>query len=543
MRLKTFLILFVIAYVALTMVNDYITYGLTKLNEESRNTQNEMQATTNIAEELLLSNQYTTRFARSYVATGDQKKKDFYQSILDILDGKVIQPKDYSEDYWDRVAGELATPPDRSKAGGKSIEEIFLNLHITNEEFNKLKDAKTEIYEISKIEAKAMNIADEHYSNKQQILKNKATKTDLQPAIDLLYNKDYEVANAEVAQKTSEFKTLIKKRFSDQLSKLNHKYELLVFLNALLSAGLYLMVLISSFYLYFRIQKRGVEAIGTLQLISNGNLSARSLVKGNDEIGHLAYLVNWTGSNLQEKVSELEDKVLKTELLMDELKKERNRSEKLLHNILPAAIAERLSNGEETIAEVFPEVTVLFSDIVGFTELSDKIGPSETVNMLNLLFGKFDELAEKHCVEKIKTIGDCYMIVAGVPNRDPLHCQHIAAFAIDAQNCIEAFSRESPYKVQLRIGMHTGTVAAGVVGKKRFSYDLWGDVVNVASRFETTGEPNKIHVSEAVKFRLSDDFLFLDGSEVKLKGKGIMKSFYLLGKKENMPEVLEFKKA
>jgi adenylate cyclase len=304
-----------------------------------------------------------------------------------------------------------------------------------------------------------------------------------------------------------------------------------------------LMVLISSFYLYFRIQKRGVEAIETLQLISNGNLSARSLVKGNDEIGHLASLVNWTGSNLQEKVSELEDKVLKTELLMDELKKERNRSEKLLHNILPAAIAERLSNGEETIAEVFPEVTVLFSDIVGFTELSDKIGPSETVNMLNLLFGKFDELAEKHCVEKIKTIGDCYMIVAGVPNRDPLHCQHIAAFAIDAQNCIEAFSRESPYKVQLRIGMHTGTVAAGVVGKKRFSYDLWGDVVNVASRFETTGEPNKIHVSEAVKFRLSDDFLFLDGSEVKLKGKGIMKSFYLLGKKENMPEVLEFKKA
>ena len=525
------------------MVNDYITYGLTKLNEESRNTQNEMQATTNIAEELLLSNQYTTRFARSYVATGDQKKKDFYQSILDILDGKVMQPKDYSEDYWDRVAGGLATPPDRSKAGGKSIEEIFLNLHITNEEFNKLKDAKTEIYEISKIEAKAMNIADEHYSNKQQILKNKATKTDLQPAIDLLYNKDYEVANAEVAQKTSEFKTLIKKRFTDQLTKLNHRYELLVFLNALLSGGLYLMVLISSFYLYFRIQKRGVEAIETLQLISNGNLSARSLVKGNDEIGHLASLVNWTGSNLQEKVTELEDKVLKTELLMDELKKERNRSEKLLHNILPAAIAERLSNGEETIAEVFPEVTVLFSDIVGFTELSDKIGPSETVNMLNLLFGKFDELAEKHCVEKIKTIGDCYMIVAGVPNRDPLHCQHIAAFAIDAQNCIEAFSRESPYKVQLRIGMHTGTVAAGVVGKKRFSYDLWGDVVNVASRFETTGEPNKIHVSEAVKFRLSDDFLFLDGSEVKLKGKGIMKSFYLLGKKENMPEVLEFKKA
>ena len=118
----------------------------------------------------------------------------------------------------------------------------------------------------------------------------------------------------------------------------------------------------------------------------------------------------------------------------------------------------------------------------------------------------------------------------------------IAAFAMDARNCIENLSYETQNKIQLRMGIHTGTVAAGIVGKKRFSYDLWGDVVNIASRFESTAEPNKIHVSEAVKFRLSDDFLFLDGGELKLKGKGTIRSFYLLGRKESMPEILEFKK-
>jgi class 3 adenylate cyclase/HAMP domain-containing protein len=542
MKLRTFLIFFVGAFVVLTIMNDYITYGLTQLNEESKNTTEEMHATSNVAEDLLVANQYTTRFARAYVATGDQSRRDFYHFIFDLIDGKIVYPTDYSDDYWDRVSGGLTNPPDPSKGKGKSIEEIFLALNITNAEFNKLKEAKTQFVDLSKTEIKAMDLAAEYYAEQQKSPKNRNNKIELRPAVNLVYNANYTQANAEIAQQLAEFKNLIKKRFADKLSGLNDRYHQLMLLNAVLSAGLYLLAICSSLYLYFRIQKRGIAAIQTLRTISTGDLTARSSVTGSDEIGDLAALVNWTGNNLQEKVAELEDKVLNAQTLMTELKKERDRSEKLLHNILPAAIAERLSNGEDTIAEVHPEVTVLFSDIVGFTELSEKIGPSETVNMLNLLFGKFDELAEKHHVEKIKTIGDCYMVVAGVPNRDPLHCQHIAAFAIDARNCIEAFSRESPYKVHLRMGIHTGTVAAGVVGKHRFSYDLWGDVVNVASRFETSAEPDKIHVSEAVKFRLADDFLFLEGGEVKLKGKGIMKSFYLLGKKENMPEILEFKK-
>lgn len=543
MKLRTFLMLFVLAFVALTMVNDYITYNFIEINQQNEKTQAEMSKTLEIANGLLASNLYTTRFARAYVATGDQHRREVYHDILDMLDGKIITPPDYTDNYWDRVAAGLIAPPVRSTQGGRSIEDIFLSLNITNSEFNKLKEAKSKMSELSKIETHAMDMAQEYYEKKPQKVAEKASKTGLESASTILYDKSYRVYNAEVAQYLSDFKSMIQERFTKQISELNKRYDYLTKLNALLSAGLYLGITISSLYFYLRIQRRSKETIDALKAISHGNLSTRSSVVGNDELGELATLVNWTGKNLEQKVAELQDKVSKTELLMEDLKKERDRSEKLLHNILPAAIAERLTNGEDSIAEVFPEVTVLFSDIVGFTELSEKIGPSETVNMLNLLFGKLDEIAEKHGVEKIKTIGDCYMVVAGVPNRDPLHCQHIAAFAMDTLSCIETFSNESPYQVQLRMGIHTGTVAAGVVGKKRFSYDLWGDVVNVASRFETTAEPNKIHVSEAVKFRLADDFLFLDGGEVKLKGKGVMRSFYLLGKKENMPEILEFKKA
>lgn len=542
MKLRTFLILFILSFIALTMMNDYITFGLKDLNIENEKIEQQRQTSLAVSQDLLVANQYTTRFARAYVATGNQNRREYYQDILDILDGKMASPLNYTDDYWDQVAGGLLPPP-QHKEGGKSIEDVFLALNISNAEFNKLKEAKSKIYELSKTEIKAMNLAQEYYSSPAQKGAGKQAKADFQTATNLVNSIEYNVVNAEIAHELSAFKDMIKNGYAEKIANINKRYNEFMHLNVALSAGLYSMIFLSSLYLYFRIQRRGIEAISTLNKISNGDLSARSVTSGGDEIGHLAYLVNWAGSNLQSKMNELENKIANTELLMDELKRERDRSDKLLHNILPSAIAERLSNGEGAIAEIFPEVTVLFADIVSFTELSEKLGPIETVNMLNLLFGQFDELADQCGVEKIKTIGDCYMVVAGVPNRDPLHCQHIAAFAMQALNYAQTLATDTPYDIKLRIGIHTGTVAAGVVGKKRFSYDLWGDVVNVASRFETASEHNKIHVSEAVKFRLSDDFLFLDGGEVRLKGKGAVRSFYLLGSKENLPKVLEFKKA
>jgi adenylate cyclase len=279
-----------------------------------------------------------------------------------------------------------------------------------------------------------------------------------------------------------------------------------------------------------------------LSEMRDGNLTVRAPIYGNDEVSMMSKAINAMADNLCFALDKLEEKVVLSEKALSALEAERRRSEKLLHNILPAAIAERLQGGEETIAEIHPEVTVLFSDIVSFTELAAKLGPNETVHLLSEIFGKFDELVEKHSVEKIKTIGDSYMVVGGVPNRDPLHCQHVADFAIEAGKFIEEYSKELRFPLRMRIGMHTGTVAAGIVGKKRFSYDLWGDVVNVASRYESTSMPDKIHISEAVKVRLDDDYLIVDGGAVDLKGKGLAKSYFLMGKKSEMPQVTPFRK-
>jgi class 3 adenylate cyclase len=143
------------------------------------------------------------------------------------------------------------------------------------------------------------------------------------------------------------------------------------------------------------------------------------------------------------------------------------------------------------------------------------------------VFGLLDKLALKHNVEKIKTIGDCYMVVAGVPDRSPTHAQQIAEFALDMQIALSDYAISSGRDITMRTGIHTGTAVAGIVGTSKFAYDLWGDVVNVASRMEATSEPGHIHVSSAVKIRLEDDYIFEERGATKLKGKGELNTFYL----------------
>ncbi|MEK4033288.1 adenylate/guanylate cyclase domain-containing protein [Methylocystis sp. IM2] len=317
---------------------------------------------------------------------------------------------------------------------------------------------------------------------------------------------------------------------------------LLVRLNIYLATGLFATILLYLLLMRSRFMVRMRKLMDAVTEISAGKLDTEIGLSGRDEIAELAEAVGSMAGNLSKAFEKLEERALVSERTAVELDNERLRSEKLLHNILPATIAQRLQGGEAVIAEVYPEVTVFFSDIVGFTDLSAKLGPHETVNLLNMLFEKFDELVEKHGVEKIKTIGDSYMVVGGVPNRDPLHCQHVAEFALEAIGFVRAFSDTYPFPIQMRMGIHTGTVAAGVLGRKKFSYDLWGDVVNVASRFESTSLTDRIHVSESVRVRLSDDFIFQDAGTVDLKGKGVTASYYLLGKKKELAGVVEFRK-
>jgi adenylate cyclase len=218
-----------------------------------------------------------------------------------------------------------------------------------------------------------------------------------------------------------------------------------------------------------------------------------------------------------------------TERAEARLAEEHERSERLLLNILPVAISDRLKENGESIADGFAEVTVLFADLVGFTELSQKLTPSELVEMLNRTFSAFDDLASKLGVEKIKTIGDCYMAAAGLPQRRPDHVEVTARMALQMREAIDRINREGGYTLRVRIGLHTGPVVAGVIGKRKFIYDLWGDTVNTASRMESSGPVGEIQVTREVYEKLSGSFELVPRGTVQVKGKGEMETYLLKG--------------
>jgi class 3 adenylate cyclase len=210
------------------------------------------------------------------------------------------------------------------------------------------------------------------------------------------------------------------------------------------------------------------------------------------------------------------------------LDKESARSESLLLNILPKPIAERLKNSTELIADRVPEVSIVFADLVGFTEISRKMDAGQLVSMLNEIFLGFDRAAKRLGLEKIKTIGDAYMVVAGVPEPRADHVQAATEMALAMQTHVEALSPRHP-DLRLRIGIHTGPVVAGVIGENKFSYDLWGDNVNIASRMESHGLPGRIHVSEAFVRAARDGWNFEARGSIDVKGQGSMNTYFLNG--------------
>ncbi len=209
------------------------------------------------------------------------------------------------------------------------------------------------------------------------------------------------------------------------------------------------------------------------------------------------------------------------------LRVQQEQSERLLLNILPEEIANRLKQGDSTIADTFADVTVLFADIVGFTQLSARVSPTELVALLNDIFSTFDNLAERHGLEKIKTIGDAYMVVGGLPITRPDHAEAIAEMAIDMQQAIIDFSKTQNQHLSIRIGINTGPVVAGVIGIKKFIYDLWGDTVNTASRMESHGLPGSIHVTATTYQQLQDKYVFESRGAIEVKGKGKMTTYLL----------------
>lgn len=208
----------------------------------------------------------------------------------------------------------------------------------------------------------------------------------------------------------------------------------------------------------------------------------------------------------------------------------RDRSESLLLNILPQEIIDLLKEQHRTIARHYDNASILFADVVNFTTMSANMNPSELVELLNEIFSEFDARAEKYGLEKIKTIGDCYMIAAGVPRPRADHAQVLTEMAIEMRDHIlNRLFRER--KLEFRFGINSGPVVAGVIGKKKFSYDLWGDSVNMASRMESHGKSNAIQISQATYELIKDHFICTQQGAVNVKGKGEMKTWFVEGKK------------
>ncbi len=218
------------------------------------------------------------------------------------------------------------------------------------------------------------------------------------------------------------------------------------------------------------------------------------------------------------------------------LDRERRRSESLLHNILPVPIAERLKSSPDVIADRFENATILFSDLVGFTSMSEGVPAEELVGLLNDIFTSFDRLVDEARVEKIKTIGDGYMVAAGFPDADERHAESIAELAIAMRDRLSELNVEKGRSLGLRIGIHSGPVIAGVIGFRKFAYDVWGDTVNTASRMESHGIPGEIHVSEATYQLLRDRYVFDARGIIEIKGKGPMSTWLLRGARASSPD-------
>ena len=275
--------------------------------------------------------------------------------------------------------------------------------------------------------------------------------------------------------------------------------------------GLYLGHTISTFIV------GPLRQIGArLSRIATGEFNQFVTVPNRDELGALAENVNRTSKQLGELYTDLET--------------EKERSEELLLQILPRPIAKRLRNGETLIADDIPAATILFSDLAGFTALSSTMVAVEIVEMLDLLFSRFDALAARFGLEKIKTIGDGYMVAGGVPDARPDHAAAVVEMALamnDATNIATRALGVLGQPLRVRIGIHSGPLIAGVLGTNKLIYDVWGDTVNIASRMEKYGEPGRIHISAATRALLGDLYRFECRGKIEVKGKGKMETYFL----------------
>ena len=482
-----------------------------------------------LADELRQSSDDLTRFARTFVATGDERYEQYFRRILAIRGGEAPRPEGYEGIYWDLLAAGLGK--DWPEGPPTSLRSRMLDAGFTNEEFDKLSVAQNRSDALVRLEDVAMNAVKGRFLDRSGGFTLEGPP-DRDLAIAQVHGEAYHAAKASIMTPIGDFMKMIERRTSTEVAALNAREHALEVIDIAAAVCLLLSTIASILLIRSRLLRPIERLAETAEQVAAGDMNARADISGGGEIGAFGNTFDAMIAAVDRHVGEVESAHAELAEQAASLEEERQRSEHLLLNVLPASIADRLKGGEEDIAEAFPEVSVLFSDIVGFTEMSARVGARQVVDMLNEVFGLLDELAIKHGVEKIKTIGDCYMVCAGVPDRSATHAQEIAAFALDMQDAVTDYAAHSGRDITMRTGIHTGTVVAGIVGTTKFSYDLWGDVVNIASRMESTGEPGHIQVSDAVHIRLQDDFTFEARGDVEIKGKGPMHTWYLTGRRD-----------
>ncbi len=285
---------------------------------------------------------------------------------------------------------------------------------------------------------------------------------------------------------------------------------------------------------------RHVKDIPIIMVTSRSDLSSFKLAFSAGALDYIqkpvkeAELVARVHSALKLK-EEIDIRKMREKELMETnrlLNTEREKTEKLLHNILPVKIAGELKNTGKTKPQLFENVTVFFSDVVKFTVLSSMLEPESLISELNEMFTAFDDIMEKHHCERIKTIGDAYMAVCGMPESDPHHAENIADAALDIIRFLEERNRDTLINWQIRVGINSGKVVGSVVGIKKYIYDIFGDTVNTASRMEFCSEPMKINLSEKTCQLIKDRFRCTERPEAQVKGKGKLKMYFLEGKKQ-----------
>ncbi len=271
------------------------------------------------------------------------------------------------------------------------------------------------------------------------------------------------------------------------------------------------------------------------QEMADGNLQQNDYHSGIVELSSLGNSFNRMAQQIRESFETLEHRVEKRTF---ELNREKDRSDQLLLNILPESIAHQLKQTNTAPAQQFEEATILFADIVGFTSLSARMEAMELVAGLNQIFSAFDTLTQKYGLEKIKTIGDAYMVAGGIPIARADHAQAIAAMALDMQKEMLRLNEVLGEPLEIRIGIHSGPVVAGVIGIRKFIYDLWGDAVNVASRMESHGEPGFIQVTDVTYELLKDEFVLESRGMIEVKGRGAMQTYWLLDHRTSTKDLI-----